>query len=35
MNGNESPDGDAPIREDWVFGAEGLWWNPTPLSLRI
>ncbi len=23
-NGNESPDGDAPIREDWVFGAEGL-----------
>src|SRR5436190_20656354 len=24
MNGNESPDGDAPIREDWVFGAEGL-----------
>ena len=24
INGNESPDGDAPIREDWVFGAEGL-----------
>jgi hypothetical protein len=24
MNGNESPDGDAPIREDWIFGAEGL-----------
>jgi len=24
VNGNESPDGDAPIREDWVFGAEGL-----------
>jgi len=23
-NGNESPDGDAPIREDWVFGADGL-----------
>src|SRR5579885_1973462 len=24
VNGNESPDGDAPIREDWIFGAEGL-----------
>jgi hypothetical protein len=24
VNGDESPDGDAPIREDWVFGAEGL-----------
>jgi hypothetical protein len=24
VNGNESPDGDAPIREDWVFGAEKL-----------
>jgi hypothetical protein len=24
VNGIESPDGDAPIREDWVFGAEGL-----------
>ena len=24
VNGNESPDGDAPIREDWVFGADGL-----------
>jgi hypothetical protein len=24
VNGNESPDGDAPIREDWVFGEEGL-----------
>jgi hypothetical protein len=24
VNGNESPDGGAPIREDWVFGAEGL-----------
>ena len=24
VNGNEPPDGDAPIREDWVFGAEGL-----------
>jgi len=24
VKGNESPDGDAPIREDWVFGAEGL-----------
>ena len=23
VNGNESPDGDVPIREDWVFGAEG------------
>ncbi|MGD0497537.1 MAG: hypothetical protein ABSC23_03775 [Bryobacteraceae bacterium] len=24
LNGNESPDGDAPIREDWIFGADGL-----------
>jgi len=24
QNGNESPDGDQPIREDWVFGSEGL-----------
>lgn len=24
VNGNESPDGDAPIRDDWVFGADGL-----------
>ncbi len=24
VNGNESPDGDAPIREDWIFGADGL-----------
>ena len=24
INGNESPDGDAPVREDWIFGAEGL-----------
>ncbi|MBZ5594754.1 MAG: hypothetical protein LAP39_21120 [Acidobacteriia bacterium] len=24
VNGNESPDGAAPIREDWVFGAEKL-----------
>jgi hypothetical protein len=24
VNGNESPDGDAPLREDWIFGAEGL-----------
>lgn len=24
VNGNESPDGDAPVREDWIFGAEGL-----------
>jgi len=24
VNGNESPDNDAPLREDWVFGAEGL-----------
>jgi hypothetical protein len=24
VNGNESPDGDGPIREDWIFGAEGL-----------
>jgi hypothetical protein len=23
VNGNESPDGDAPIREDWVYGAVG------------
>ena len=23
VNGNESPDGDAPIREDWVYGAAG------------
>src|SRR5579885_1029539 len=23
VNGNESPDGDVPLREDWVFGAEG------------
>jgi len=23
VNGNESPDGDNPIREDWIFGAEG------------
>ncbi|HZT29237.1 MAG TPA: hypothetical protein VFA33_05105 [Bryobacteraceae bacterium] len=22
-NGNESPDGDNPIREDWIYGAEG------------
>jgi hypothetical protein len=22
-NGNESPDGDIPLREDWIFGAEG------------
>ena len=22
-NGNESPDGDGPIREDWIYGAEG------------
>jgi hypothetical protein len=24
VNGVESPDGDAPIREDWIFGDEGL-----------
>ncbi len=24
INGNESPDGDQPIREDWVFGQVGL-----------
>ena len=23
VNGNESPDGDAPIREDWIYGAPG------------
>jgi hypothetical protein len=23
-NGNESPDGDGPLREDWIFGADGL-----------
>lgn len=23
VNGNESPDGDAPIREDWIYGAQG------------
>jgi hypothetical protein len=23
VNGNESHDGDVPIREDWIFGAEG------------
>jgi hypothetical protein len=23
VNGNESPDGDVPIREDWIYGAEG------------
>jgi len=23
-NGNESPDGDAPIREDWIYGAQGV-----------
>jgi hypothetical protein len=23
VNGNESPDGDAPIREDWIYGAVG------------
>ena len=23
VNGNESPDGDAPVREDWVYGAAG------------
>src|SRR5579885_767866 len=23
VNGNESPDSDVPIREDWIFGAEG------------
>jgi hypothetical protein len=22
-NGNECPDGDVPIREDWIYGAEG------------
>ena len=24
VNGNESPDGDAPIRETWIFGSEGI-----------
>jgi hypothetical protein len=24
VNGNESPDGDVAIREDWIYGAEGL-----------
>jgi len=24
VNGNESPDGDNPIREDWVFGLQGV-----------
>ena len=23
INGNESPDGDAPVREDWIFGGAG------------
>ncbi len=23
LNGTESPDGDIPIREDWIYGAEG------------
>lgn len=23
-NGNESPDGDSPIREDWIFGADSI-----------
>ena len=23
VNGNESPDGDGPMREDWIFGNEG------------
>jgi len=23
VNGNESPDGDGPIREDWIYGAQG------------
>jgi hypothetical protein len=23
VNGNESPDGDGPIREDWIYGAAG------------
>ena len=23
VNGNESPDGDAPVREDWIYGAVG------------
>ena len=23
LNGTESPDGDVPIREDWIYGAEG------------
>lgn len=23
VNGNESPDGDAPLREDWIYGAQG------------
>jgi len=23
VNGNESPDGDVPFREDWIYGAEG------------
>ena len=23
VNGNESPDGDQPFREDWIYGAQG------------
>jgi hypothetical protein len=34
VNGNESPDGDAPIREDWIFGNAGS--NATPgVTLQV
>jgi hypothetical protein len=34
VNGNESPDGDAPIREDWIFGKAGS--NATPgVTLQV
>jgi len=33
-SGNESPDGDNPIREDWIFGAQGA--NSSPgVTLQI
>jgi hypothetical protein len=31
INGNESPDGDNPIREDWVYGQGG---TPQPIPSR-
>ena len=31
INGNESPDGDAPIREDWIYGADSTVWASSVL----